>query len=689
MWPWRRKDAASPATPPVRRGDWRTLPPIQRIVPEHPLANPVQRFADSLTSWRDPSYLAPLAHQVGPDEPAGVIADYARPAPVDLPVARPPRPGPRAAGGVWSRLRDVVAQRSAAPDSTLPDVEPESSAPDEPVMPEPVVHEALATPVPAAAELPVAAPEPVPSEEPVAATPEHPTPEHPAVEHLTLEAATTGDSELPAEPVRQAEVLGQTTPAVPHRVEAARAASSTPQVQRTVAPLDRSTPPVPVVPPSSKVNRVAESPAPQPLVQRQTADVVVREPPMAEVVAEPESRPDEHAVATSPAPSTPPTPLARQQVHPVPAVVERTSADGSTPVVADARTVESRVSTSVQPVLDSAPVPSVRKDESPTPLVRQVVDFPVPPPVRHEAQRAVIEVEASGAEADARQVVPSPVRPQVSPVAETGRPEVVVARRRGLGAPMWPPPEPSRPLSEPSRPLPVFPPATAAPPPATVQRAPEPVPTPATGPRPEVVRLAHLEPLADHRPAEHRPAEHRLTDHKTTDYRPTVQRLQEVPSAPPVERIELVGARPLFVNRVESGPVDVVRPWVAGAPAVAPSLTRSQPWGESRGAPVAVPPIVSRLIEGAPLAVATSPAVRAPVQRVEQIVRTSTALQREEVQDVPPVPAAPVPASSVPVASGGEPEELATKLYDPLLRRLKAELWLDLERRGALTDVWH
>jgi hypothetical protein len=36
-----------------------------------------------------------------------------------------------------------------------------------------------------------------------------------------------------------------------------------------------------------------------------------------------------------------------------------------------------------------------------------------------------------------------------------------------------------------------------------------------------------------------------------------------------------------------------------------------------------------------------------------------------------------------------EPEELLGKLYDPLLRRLKAELWLDRERRGALTDRWH
>ncbi|MEJ2875116.1 MULTISPECIES: hypothetical protein [unclassified Saccharothrix] len=38
---------------------------------------------------------------------------------------------------------------------------------------------------------------------------------------------------------------------------------------------------------------------------------------------------------------------------------------------------------------------------------------------------------------------------------------------------------------------------------------------------------------------------------------------------------------------------------------------------------------------------------------------------------------------------GVEPEELLKKLYDPLLRRLKAELWLDRERRGLLTDRWH
>ncbi|AXX32807.1 hypothetical protein APASM_5442 [Actinosynnema pretiosum subsp. pretiosum] len=46
-------------------------------------------------------------------------------------------------------------------------------------------------------------------------------------------------------------------------------------------------------------------------------------------------------------------------------------------------------------------------------------------------------------------------------------------------------------------------------------------------------------------------------------------------------------------------------------------------------------------------------------------------------------------APTAPAAQAIEPEELLKKLYDPLLRRLKAELWLDRERRGSLTDRLH
>jgi pyruvate/2-oxoglutarate dehydrogenase complex dihydrolipoamide acyltransferase (E2) component len=61
----------------------------------------------------------------------------------------------------------------------------------------------------------------------------------------------------------------------------------------------------------------------------------------------------------------------------------------------------------------------------------------------------------------------------------------------------------------------------------------------------------------------------------------------------------------------------------------------------------------------------------------------------ESVQTAPDEtpPAAPA-APAAQAAPGQEPEELLKKLYDPLVRRLKAELWLDRERRGALTDRW-
>ncbi|WP_325148228.1 hypothetical protein [Amycolatopsis sp.] len=53
----------------------------------------------------------------------------------------------------------------------------------------------------------------------------------------------------------------------------------------------------------------------------------------------------------------------------------------------------------------------------------------------------------------------------------------------------------------------------------------------------------------------------------------------------------------------------------------------------------------------------------------------------------PHTDAAPAPAPAA--APAPETEELVRKLFDPLLRRLKTELRLDRERRGALTDRPH
>ncbi|WP_434441089.1 hypothetical protein [Lentzea sp. E54] len=78
-----------------------------------------------------------------------------------------------------------------------------------------------------------------------------------------------------------------------------------------------------------------------------------------------------------------------------------------------------------------------------------------------------------------------------------------------------------------------------------------------------------------------------------------------------------------------------------------------------------------------------------------------TAVQVVEVQrTAEPITESPAPAQNgaAPAQNGAAPaqnaaappqnaEELLRKLYDPLLRRLKADLWLDRERRGALTDL--
>jgi 3-oxoacyl-ACP reductase-like protein len=47
-------------------------------------------------------------------------------------------------------------------------------------------------------------------------------------------------------------------------------------------------------------------------------------------------------------------------------------------------------------------------------------------------------------------------------------------------------------------------------------------------------------------------------------------------------------------------------------------------------------------------------------------------------------------ASSAPPAAGAKPpdlDELARRLYEPLTARLRAELWLDRERAGVMSDA--
>jgi hypothetical protein len=68
----------------------------------------------------------------------------------------------------------------------------------------------------------------------------------------------------------------------------------------------------------------------------------------------------------------------------------------------------------------------------------------------------------------------------------------------------------------------------------------------------------------------------------------------------------------------------------------------------------------------------------------------SAPVQREPAPGGPAAATATSTTPSGPVAAGAagsvNTDELATRLYEPLVARIKAELWLDRERAGVLTD---
>jgi hypothetical protein len=104
--------------------------------------------------------------------------------------------------------------------------------------------------------------------------------------------------------------------------------------------------------------------------------------------------------------------------------------------------------------------------------------------------------------------------------------------------------------------------------------------------------------------------------------------------------------------------------------------------------PVA-PVLPAPALVSAPPAPAPVPAPEVPVQRVvHPEVPVEVPVERVTVQrvDEPGASATSTPALPAPGGGGGDPDELVKKIFDPLLRRLKAELLLDRDRRGVLRD---
>ncbi|UMP03468.1 hypothetical protein [Amycolatopsis sp. EV170708-02-1] len=376
MWTWRRKEPGSPpetpspATLPVTRAEWRSLPPIQRAVAEHPLINPVRRFSSSLTSWQSPAYLEPLGHRVGPAEPSGVIDGLARTAetPVpDLPVVQ------RSARkrGVLSRLWGMSVQRAAEPDA--PEAESLAPEPDAPAS-----SAATAQPLPEAFEPTAALVLPA-----VAAAPRE-------AGRPSMPLTSAGPSMVPDRPpVRTVQAIRAETPSAPqHTPEPAVELPSTPS-----GPI--ATEPDPVVAETVPV----EAPDPLP-----AADVVTSRPvepprpalPVVQRTEQVEAVPRRLGLG---APILPDPGPIETPVPPVP-VVENDVAEADAPLAGD-------VETSVLPAEPAAPAPVA--DEVPRPVARMVAGEEwAPPATAVETTVTTAPVAARGSDIDPVRELPAP-----------------------------------------------------------------------------------------------------------------------------------------------------------------------------------------------------------------------------------------------------------------------------------------
>ncbi len=258
MWPWQRtrhadrpaeRSAEGSAVGPAvdagaRSPAWSALPPIQRSFDPLRPVSPQQEFGDSLVSWRNPSFLAPLGHLVSADAPAGVIHRLIEPA---APSSDHPA-GPALTFATVEPRRGVVQRMVAAfpwasqaqgyrgPDSadiapaqgeTPPATDPVAPPVPRPlpvapvqrseIRPAPMIH--APSPAMPVLELPVIATQSIPTDsavqtagepEPVAAGSSAPAP---AAEHSPLgdsdvgEAPTLGLDSLPS-PVQRTDVDG-------------------------------------------------------------------------------------------------------------------------------------------------------------------------------------------------------------------------------------------------------------------------------------------------------------------------------------------------------------------------------------------------------------------------------------------------------------------------------------------------
>lgn len=651
MWPWRRRPESKPAPIPVwTPGDqWRSVPPIQRMVPDHPLVNPVRRFTSSLASWQNPSSLAPLGHSVDAAEPSGVVSDLATPLP-DLPAAATPqraRPA-RSGGGVWSSLVSTVtgsgpvAQRSPEPPTALQraidqgavdqgdvDQVPVDQHVDQPAADQLAIEQYSADHYSAdqpAVDLPSAESTVDPVVERGAPEIVHlgPVPEVPVAADVQprsrpLPVVDSGPSTTPASPVQRIEDLGLWEPAA--RVE--------PSTTDTVAEVLGARQDEPEPPAVSEPAPVRES---DPADHTSAVDL------RSTVAAQRDSVPETAVPATVPIPG----PVVQRVTDPPPPV--RRVGLGA-PIIPRAPGVTPPVVTTEPTTTTADPAPVQRFAE------------PAPRPAEPAHESPALQPDSS---------------PPAAPAMEMVAPPMVVSSLVGDQSPISAEHTPSTVLTGQSthetatKPSPPVPTVSRL---STTEAAPIPVKAGGADPKPVTVSRAVVglgAPLLPASGREPRPGTPITNGGPAPE--PDVALGPADPATLPIQRMDRSIHTPSPVSATHRAAPRTVPP--SPTATVLPQL----------------PPVVQREVtEPAPAEAALPEAPPAPESPVPDAAAPAPPSATAAAPAAPGTPGAPGTQGQ----AGQEPEELLKKLYDPLLRRLKTELRLDRERRGALTDRWH
>ena len=693
------------------------MPALQRISADLGPVAPLDRFADSLATHQDPRFLAPLAHALTPDAPSGEVTGMATPAAgADLPPVQrfvvPP-------SGVSIPVQRSVSVTPAPPSRpvTLPPIDPRPI----PTLPDVVVAPTPSVPAPSV-EMPTLN----------AAVRTADTPDAAADTSRRTSASTT---DLPVvsrtiAPNNPPKAPTDSAPGVPTIGTIADTAPGVPTIG-TIADTARGVP---------TIGTIADTARGVPTIGA-VADTAPSVPTIGAVADTAPSPPATGAPDQAPIPTTS-TDLP---------IVSRSIATGPTASSEQTRSASPPVGNApTQPASPPPPMPVVSRSvqtpaSSPSPTPSSAGSSDPSTPSKQESAPAEVTGEAPlvgessfvaalgdlrssdaiGQGTDAESL--PPVRP-LGTAQDAGPSEVVqrtIATSSSASSPSYDQPSvPMQPLPVVSRSVAISPgPSTE---PRTRSEAPLIGATDLTGPSSFVAALGQPSDQADTAPADDLPVVSRTVaaperialpvappqllwpQHKVvqrsrglSSERPLTVPYEASPAAdapavrrisydnPPVQRSEAQ-----TITHAPAQPRQVVAP-VQPTPAVRPethqvretvrALPLQRMFGDltTSGSSEPVQTMTEWQVPAQRDAIPTTPAI----PTAQEVPAVTPVVQMAEASSA--APAASTAAPGTPQGTGGvDVDEMAKRLYEPLTARLRAELWLDRERAGLVTDRW-